>query len=101
MNKEKAVMIVIARINPAGEAALKAYLEGAGPLFKAAGGQPVNKYKLAKQIVGENTMSLVSIMEFPSQEALEGVFASDAYKALLPHRDQAFSKLEVFVSLVQ
>ncbi len=97
MNTEKVFMIVTAQVNPNGQEALKSYLQASGPIFEKAGGAAVVKYKIESQIVGDQAMSLVSIMEFPSQEILEEVFKSKEYLATLPLRNKAFFKLEVFV----
>lgn len=100
MNQEKVIMIVTAQINPNEKEALDEYLKKSGPIFKNAGGKPVNKYKIANQIVGENSIDLVSIMEFPGNEILEAVFEGDEYQALLPLREKGFLKLEVYVSKI-
>ncbi|SHJ28766.1 DUF1330 domain-containing protein [Aquimarina spongiae] len=98
MNNEKVIMIVSAQINPNQKEALDGYLEAAAPMFKAAGGTPINKYKIEGQLVGSHPTSLVSIMEFPSQESLLKVFESEDYKFILPLRDKAFLNLDVYIS---
>jgi len=40
---------------------------------------------------------VVVVMEFPSSQAIKKVFESEAYKALLPYRDKAFTDLEMFL----
>lgn len=98
MNQENVIMIVTAQINPNEKEALDEYLKKSGSIFKNAGGEPVHKYKIAGQIVGNNSMDLVSIMEFPSHDALKDVFEGDEYQKLLPLREKGFLKLEVYLS---
>jgi hypothetical protein len=37
-------------------------------------------------------------MDFESAEAIQGVFASDAYKALIPDRETGFSHIEILTT---
>ncbi len=98
MSSEKVIMIVLAQINPKEKEALDEYLKKSAPIFKSAGGIPINKYKIAEQLIGNNPIDLVSIMEFPSHKALKNAFESSDYKQLLSLREKGFLKLEVFVS---
>ena len=98
MNREKVTMIVLAQINPEGKESLAVYIELSAPIFKEAGGVPVNKYKITGQLLGENPLSLVSVMEFPSIEVLNAVFENEKYKALIDLRNKAFLKLEILYS---
>ncbi|PCJ66102.1 MAG: hypothetical protein COA58_08500 [Bacteroidetes bacterium] len=97
MKKEKSVMIVNAGLNPNEKDAFGYYSAHSSPLFKAAGGKLVSKYKVAKSIVGNIEIQLVVIMEFPNNQAIIKVFESEAYKELLPFRDRAFTELDVFI----
>jgi len=42
------------------------------------------------------TMAL--IMDFENAAAIQDVFASDAYQALIPDRDRAFSSVEILIT---
>lgn len=98
MNEQKAILLVTAQTNPEEHEALQAYVSASGELFKAAGAKPLNKFKIASQIIGNHSMDLISILEFPNADALAKVFDDEAYKALLPLRELAFTKLEAYVS---
>lgn len=94
---EKSLLIVNARVNPEHPEALKNYTEKATPLFKQAGGQPVGRYKVDEQILGEYTPDIVVVMEFPDNDSIKRVFDSEPYKALIPDREKAFHSLEIFI----
>ncbi|HMO40221.1 MAG TPA: DUF1330 domain-containing protein [Saprospiraceae bacterium] len=93
----KVILIIIATINPAEKEALDIYLKGMNTLYAEVGAKPVARYGVSKVLMGEKQPNLVSIMEFPDEAALDQVFKSEAYKALLPHRAKAFTNLEAFV----
>ena len=94
---EKTLMIVNASVKPDEKEAYEYYTQHAGPLFKKGGGTPVAKYQVAERITGTEEAQFVAIMEFPSKEAIKGVFDSEEYKALLPYRDKAYTSLNVFI----
>ena len=96
--EEKTVLIVNARPNPDNQTALEAYKNQSMILFKAAGAKPLKKFKVKESLIGEQTPSLISMLEFPSEEVLKNVFESEAYQRLIPLREQAFLELNAFVS---
>ncbi len=74
------------------------YLENVAKLYEKVKAKQINKYKIEEALIGDNTPSLVSVMEFENKEALDTVFKSDTYQKLLPYRNKAFSKLEAYIS---
>lgn len=94
---ERKFMIVNAILNPIEKEAFAFYSENSAPLFKKAGGTPVGKFKITQNLVGNTNLQILVIMEFPSDQAIKNVFASEEYKKLLPYRDKAFSELEVYI----
>ena len=96
--EEKTVLIVNARPNPDNQAALEAYKNQSMILFKAAGAKPLEKFKIKESLIGEQMPSLISMLEFPSEDVLKNVFESEVYQQLIPLRDQAFLELNAFVS---
>lgn len=94
---KKPLMIVNATPNPEEQEAYEYYVSNAGPLFKKFGGMPLAKYKISEAIVGTQMTQVVVVMQFPNDEAIKNVFDSEAYKALLPSRDKAFTALNVFI----
>jgi uncharacterized protein (DUF1330 family) len=91
-------LIIVAKINPAEKEALGLYLKGVAELYEQVGAQSVHKYKISEASIGEYTPSIVSIMQFSDRKALDKVFESTAYQALIPLRDKAFSKVESYIS---
>ena len=89
---------IVATVNPAGTEELTFYAEKVSELYKKANAIPVNKFKVSQALIGDYVPSLVSIMEFPDLESVNGVFESDEYKKLIPVREKAFSKLEAYIS---
>jgi len=94
----KVNLIIVATINPNEKEALSHYLEGVGKLYEEVNAKSVGKYKVSKASIGDYTPSLVSIMEFDNIAAMNQVFDSQTYQALLPIRDKAFLKLEGYLS---
>lgn len=92
------IMIALNTVNPDNPDAVKAYAEAAMPLIKAAGGKPIGRFDCGEVITGTGFPGLVLAVEFPSAQAIKQVFESDAYKALIPMRDKAFSSFNVCIS---
>ena len=78
--------------------ALERYVGGIIPMLMQAGGLPPKVIKQDQSIVGHQDTFMSMIVEFPTREASEAgkaVFQSDAYAALIPDRDKAFSKMNI------
>lgn len=90
---------IVATINPAEKAALTEYVTGLGPLYQKVGAKSVGKYKISKTIFGEGSPSLVSIMQFPNEAAVDAVFNSPEYALLMPLRDRAFLSVDGHLSV--
>lgn len=90
-------LTILASVNQAEKEALSAYLEGVAPLYKKVNANPVIKSKFSESFIGNEEASLVSVMEFPTRAAVDEVFNSNAYKALLPLREKAFTRLEAYI----
>jgi len=85
--------------NPDAGEALQAYTEKASPMLAAAGGTNGRRVKIGDAVVGEQPgFAMAMMMDFPSRRALEGVFASDAYKDVLPLREAAFASFTCTVA---
>ena len=68
---------------------LKVYVSQVGATIAAHGGKMVARGKVAKQIDGEVNHQIEAIFEFPSADAIDAWYQSDAYQALIPNRDEA------------
>ena len=78
--------------------AMGRYLRGVKPLLAAAGGTPVKRLRVTHTITGTAGTAMALVMDFENAEALAGVFDSDAYQALIPDRDKAFSTVEILIA---
>lgn len=92
-----ATLVVTALPNPAEMASVQAYLKGVMPLLMGAGGKLVRRLKTTAVIHGRPA-GMTLVMDFPSAEAIEALFASDAYQALVPVRDTGFSEMSILVA---
>ena len=78
--------------------AMGRYLQAVGPLLAAAGGTPVKRVRVTDTITGTAGTAMALIMDFENAEVITEVFASDAYQALIPDRDMAFSNLDMVIA---
>ena len=68
---------------------LKVYVSQVGATMASHGGKMVARGKVAKQYSGQVKYQIVALFEFPSPESVDAWYASDAYQALIPNRDEA------------
>jgi uncharacterized protein (DUF1330 family) len=78
--------------------AMSRYLQGVQPLFAGAGGAPVKRVRVTDTVTGTAGAGMALVMDFANAEAIQGVFASDAYQALIPDRDTGFSNIEILIT---
>ena len=90
-------LVVTARPNPEEMESVQAYLQGVMPLFVAAGGNLVKRLKVDTVLEG-TPAGMAMIMDFDSAEAIEDLFDSPDYAALLPVRDRGFSDMNILVT---
>jgi uncharacterized protein (DUF1330 family) len=64
------------------------------PLLMGAGGRPVKRLKVDEVIHGKPS-GMVLVMDFDSDEAITGLFASEDYAALVPIRDKGFAEMNI------
>ena len=93
-----ATLIVTATPNPSEPAAMRAYLQGVMPLLMGAGGQLVKRLGVGRTFAGDPGYEMVLVMDFPSPQAVDDLFSSDAYQALVPVRDRGFTRMEISVA---
>ena len=65
------------------------YAKRAAETFAAYGGEPVLRGQLDTVLAGAADHRAVGIVRFPDREALAAWYGSDAYRALIPLRDEA------------
>jgi uncharacterized protein (DUF1330 family) len=68
---------------------LKIYVSAVGATIAAHGGKMVARGKVVKQLAGEVKHQIEAVFEFPNADAVDTWYASDAYQALIPNRDEA------------
>jgi uncharacterized protein (DUF1330 family) len=56
------------------------------------------KYEINETLIGTSKLSYVAIMEFPNEASIHQLFASEEYRKIMNFRDQAFIKVEAFIS---
>lgn len=89
-------LIVNAVPNPEHMDDMRAYLQQSGPLVNGLGGSPPKRMKVTETINGD-VPALVLFMDFPDRDAVQAVFASDAYRSLIPIRDRGFLRMDIFI----
>lgn len=78
--------------------ALERYVGGIIPMLMQAGGAPPTIIKQDESIVGHTDTFMSMIVTFPTPDAARAaraIFDGDAYAALVPDRDRAFSKINI------
>ena len=78
--------------------AMTRYLQGVQPLLAGAGGSPVKRVRVTDTITGTAGTGMALVMDFENAETIQAVFASDAYRALIPDRDTGFSNVEILIT---
>ena len=77
--------------------ALTRYLEVTTPLLQRANAVVTKMFDLNEAVVGERPAKRMIIVEYPNRAAVDLVFNSDEYKALIPTRDIAFTDYNISV----
>jgi uncharacterized protein (DUF1330 family) len=97
MNKEKAILIITAKVKKTNMEELPSYKNKIGPVLGKYGAQPVASYKAFQDVVGTDSPELVSILEFPNSQAINDAINSEEFKALAELRARVFSKLNLVI----
>lgn len=93
----KATLVVTATPNPNEMESVQTYLKGVMPLLMGAGAQLVKRLKVGEVING-NPSGMVLVMDFESDEAINTLFSSDEYAALIPVRDKGFTEMNILIA---
>ncbi len=94
---DKTTLVVSAVPNPNEMASVQGYLQGVLPLLMGAGGKLVKRVKVDQVIHGKPS-GMVLVMDFDSAEAIEGMFKSKDYAALVPIRDRGFAEMNIMLT---
>ena len=90
-------LVVTGTPNPSEMKAVQDYLQGVMPLLIGAGGTLVKRLKVAKVVNGRPS-GMALVMDFPSEEAVTELFASEAYEELIENRDKGFAEMNILVT---
>ncbi len=74
---------------------MKEYGALAGPSVKAAGGEVVSAGRITDVLAGSNDHERAIILRFADAQAARDWYASDAYQAAIPFREQAMDAVFV------
>ena len=97
MTDNTVALVVVATPNPDQPEAVQEYQQASGPLLMAAGATSFKRMGVQKVVDG-NPAAMVMTMEFPSVEAVDSVFESEEYKALVPVRDKGFKSISIYAA---
>jgi uncharacterized protein (DUF1330 family) len=89
-------VIILSKKAEDGAEAFQEYLEGVTPLFAAASLNVNFRGAFSDGLAGSDFPENVLLLDFGSKEAAQEFFGSEAYQALVPVRDRAFSSLKIF-----
>jgi len=82
--------LMIARVSVKDPDKFQDYVSKAGPTMAEFGGETMFRGKIDKYLTGDAPKhEITAIFKFPSVEKVEEWYASDAYQALIPSRDEA------------
>lgn len=78
--------------------ALAEYFRVTGPLLEKAGATIKKNFTINEVVVGHRPAKTVFIVEYPNKAAVDMVFNSPEYQAVIPSRDLAFSEYSVTIA---
>ncbi|MCT4557866.1 MAG: DUF1330 domain-containing protein [Pelagimonas sp.] len=82
-------------VNPAEPDAFQHYLDVTSPLLEKAGARVIQQFSLENALIGEKPAEMIMIVEYPDMAAVDGLFQSPEYQAVIPVRNRAFSTYSV------
>lgn len=94
----KTSIVVTAVFNPEQMPAAQQYMQRAIPLLINGGGEVICRVKVDRAVVGDAKYNACLVMNFPSASAVEAVFNSDAYAAIIPLREAGFKSMDIVIS---
>jgi uncharacterized protein (DUF1330 family) len=68
---------------------LKSYISQVPPTMAPHGAKMLSRGKIAKVLNGEVAHQMEAVFEFPSENAIDAWFNSDAYQAIVAIREEA------------
>lgn len=80
------------------DAALTHYLDVTPPLLERANASITCMFDLNEAVVGQRPAKRMILVEYPDRAAVDMVFESAEYKALIPTSDIAFSSYDISIA---
>lgn len=96
--KLEIILIIMGFINPQEQQSFDFYASNMRQQYENVGAKIVDRYPIVHNVFGGEKPDFVMVVEFPNQESFQKLFASEAYKKLVPYREKGFNKLNVFIS---
>ncbi len=89
------LVFALTTVNPKNIESLNIYIGTTTPLLEEVGAEIIQGYEIEKTIVGDALPERVTIVRYPSREAVDRVFESAEYHALRYTREQAFLSYQI------
>lgn len=90
-------VIACLSVNPDANDDYQTYLSVALPLMEKVGGKVTQQFPVGDVVVGDKVAESIMVVEYPNLAAIDALFQSDEYKAIIPVRDRAFSTYNVSI----
>ncbi len=97
----KLILIIIGFLNPQEKEAFEHYSTSINGLYQEVGATVTDRFPIIQVALGDEKPDFVLIVEFPNEQAFQKLFSSEKYQSLIPSREKAFKKLNVFISTRQ
>jgi uncharacterized protein (DUF1330 family) len=92
MNESKTFLIINAVPNTDDMPSFQIYLSQIIEIFKAFGGNNMQRFKTTEQIMGQGGIKAIAIFEFPNAQAIKDMKNSPAFNALNDLRKKAYKQ---------
>lgn len=86
-------------VNPDKPDALTAYMATTSPLLEKVGATIVQRYEVVEHVMGDTPAKFITIVRYPSREAVDQLFKCPQYKSLDKIKEEAF--LHYRISIVR
>lgn len=90
-------VIACLTVNPDAPEAYQQYLTATAPLLEQAGAKITQHFPVGDVVVGDRMAETMMVVEYPSLDAMHGLFQSEVYTAVIPIRDKAFITYNVSI----
>ena len=97
MTQSSAYLLITGKPDPEKTVQLQEYISKVMTVHAAAGGKAVGKYSISEHLVGDGGAKLLAIIEYPNEEAVKNVVASEAFNALNVLRDEVYLDLNLMI----